>query len=228
MAWTVTADPNKFDAAVRWFRKRLPVTDRQFDRLSRRERDRAFHIAGVNEMRVVQTVFEELDRSIADGTPLADFRKRVRDRLKKHQINGSHLETVFRNGVQTAYNTGRWYQLTETTQARPYWVLDVVMDSRTSDKCKPVDGVCKPHDDPWWLTNWPPRHHRCRTGVRSVRESEARRIGITSGTPKETPDEGFGYAPPLRESDEDDVDLFNVPEPLARAYRRKRARTKPR
>lgn len=228
MAWAVTADPNKFDKAVAWFRKRVPVTENGYRALTVRERDRAFHIAHVQQMRVVETIYNEIDRAIAEGTPFGDFKKRIRDKLKAHEVGGAHLETVFRNAVQSAYNAGRWYQLTEVSATRPYWVLDVVLDDRTSDKCKPVDGVCKAHDDPWWLTNWPPRHHRCRTGVRSVRASEAKRIGITKGTPEPTPDAGFGYAPPLVEVDDDTELLFNVPEPVKRVYKRRRARNKPR
>lgn len=201
MAWDITADPERFVEAVESFQERVPVTVDDLEDLTRAERARAFHIASVNELSVVRTVYDELDRAIANNLPIQDFRKAVREKVGKHQIGGAHLDTVFRNAVQTAYNTGRWTQITsaDVTQTKPYWMYDAVLDTRTTEVCRALDTTVKAHDDPFWLTRWPPNHHRCRSSVRAVRRREAERRGITVGDPPGgEPQGGFGLAPPLR------------------------------
>lgn len=201
MAWTIHASPDRFDEAVAQFRARVPMRAEDVVRLTSEQRRSAFWVASMNELAPVRTLFEEIDRAIAEGTPLDDFKKRVRQKLTE-TIGDDHLETVFRNAVQTAYNSGRWEQLTspDSTLLRPYFLYDTVMDSRTSEVCKPLDGTVKAHDDVFWLSHWPPLHHRCRSSVRSIRRSEAERRGITEGEPSK-PQRGFGAAPPKRGGD---------------------------
>lgn len=197
----MTADPEEFPEASQWFRSRIPYTIEQYDALDDKTRKQAFWLSANLEMDGVQTIFDELADSQEKGTPFEEFQKRVDDKLGKLAPDGHHLETVYRNWVQTSYNTGRWYQLQdpELVLLRPYLMMDVVLDDRTTDHiCRPVDGVIKRHDDPWWLTNWPPRHHRCRTSVRSLRTKEALQRGVTQGDPEgDGPQGDFGKAPPL-------------------------------
>ncbi len=212
-AWSVSANVDEFDEAISWFRTRVPYTTAQLDGLEDSARARAFTIAGHLELESVQTIFDEIDHSIAKGTPFEEFQKRVAEKLDgKMGPDGYHLETVFRNNVQTAYNTGRWYQLMdpELLQLRPMIMLDAVLDSRTSEICTALDGTIKPATDPFWLRCWPPLHHRCRTSPRSLRMKEAERRGITPGDPDIHIDDGFGVAPPLR-GDE-------IPEPKATRF----------
>jgi len=203
MAWTTTAELDEFDEAAEDFRSRVAVTDAEYEALSRAERARAFHLASVNELAVVQLVFDELDLAITKGLPLEEFQARVAEKLTNAQrLGGYHLETVFRNATQSAYNAGRWHQMTdaEVSSSRPYWLFDAVLDDRTTEHiCRPLDGTCKAHDDPFWLTHWPGLHHRCRSGIRSLRHSAAVRHGITVGDPPGVEVQGdFGLAPPLQ------------------------------
>lgn len=202
MAWTVTAEPDEYVEAVDWFRSRVPYTWDQYGALEDDARKKAFWIAGQVEIETVQTIFDELDRSIAKGLPLEDFKAAVREKLgAKVGPEGYHLDLVFRNWTQQAFNTARWYQLTdpEATLLRSYLLYDSVLDGSTTPHCRAWDGVIRQYDDPCWLTHHPQCHHGCRACLRSLRESEARERGITAVLPGETPSEGFGLAPPLRE-----------------------------
>lgn len=38
-------------------------------------------------------------------------------------------------------------------------------DERVCPVCEPRDGVKLPRDDPWWMSNYPPLHFRCRCNV---------------------------------------------------------------
>jgi SPP1 gp7 family putative phage head morphogenesis protein len=206
MPWAVTADHERFDEALAWFESRVPYTRDQFDALDDMARRNAFYISGGLELEAVQTVLDEIKRNVEKGEPFEAFQKSVREKLAgKLGPDGFHLETVYRNAVQASYNTGRWYQLTdpEMTLLRPYLMFDAVLDDRTTSVCRACDGVVKAHDDPWWLTHAPALHHRCRSTLRSLRPSEARRRGITASDPVVEVPDGWGAAPPAKASGEE-------------------------
>lgn len=201
--WTVTTDTSRFEEASTWFESRIPYTKADYDKLDDATRAKAFYLAGNLELDGVQTIFDELKHSLDKGTPFEDFQKRVNDKLGKLAPDGFHLETVFRNWVQTSYNTGRWYQLQDPAMVllRPYLMFDAVLDTRTTEICKQCDGTIKLASDPWWLTHAAPLHHRCRSTLRSLRKSEAEKRGVTLDNPGQDVPDGFGKAPPLRGDD---------------------------
>ena len=209
MAWGVTADPRRFDEAVSWFRTRLPMTDEEFERLSVSARDGAFTIAGAQQLDVVQTLHDEIDRAIESGEGYDVFAKRVKERLEGDwtKANSARLLTTFRTNVQTAYNTGRWFQMQdpEVLAIRPWRMYDAVNDSRTSDICKAIDPPDGPptivrHDDPYVLSHWPPLHHRCRSAWRTLTQAQAEALGLSpvGDLPDPEFEVGFGLAPPAR------------------------------
>jgi SPP1 gp7 family putative phage head morphogenesis protein len=201
MVWEVTANVDKFDEASDWFRDKTAVTEAEYAQLDDAARARAFRYAGSYELASVQALFDSIADAIDNGTPYDTWRRQVKKDLKSKAP--PHLETIFRTNVQTAYTTGRWSQLTnaDTLVLRPYWMHDSVLDSRTTELiCEPRDGLIKPADDPYWLTSYPPLHFRCRSAVRAIRESEAkRRGGPTAVELGDIPGKGFGLAPPLRD-----------------------------
>lgn len=195
--WRVTAEAGRFDEALEHFASRTALTDEERKRIPADARSRAFWIAGVAQLDVVQRVQEKLAKAIESGTALEDFKKQVRDDLAT--TTGGHLETVFRNATQTAYNAGRWRQMSDPSVARfrPFWMYDAILDSRTTPLCNGLSGTVLEASDPWWDTHTPPLHHRCRSGIRSLRRSEAEKRGITTTAPAETPPDGFGLSPKL-------------------------------
>lgn len=197
--WAVTADVERFDEALEWFLGRTILTDEQRLAIPASARSRAFWIAGVAQLDIVQDVFGEIERSLEKGEPFEGFKKRVRDKLTKAwgRDDPARIETIFRNAVQSSYNAGRWAQMTEPSVAkfRPYFMYDAILDERTTELCRGLNGTILPHDDPFWDTHCPPLHHRCRAGIRNLRASEAERRGITQAPPAERPPEGWGLSP---------------------------------
>ena len=204
--WRVSADPQRFEAALEYFLKRTPMTEAQLEEVSARARERAFTLEGVTSLALVSEVYGEVVKALKEGGDFAEFKTALLAKVSA-QWNGSatnpsaRLETVYRNAMQKAYNAGRYEQMRmdAVLKARPYWMVDAVMDGATSDICKERDGVTLPADDPWWQTNVPPYHHRCRTGIRTLTEKAAKRRGI-SETPNVEPLPGdFGRAPTQEE-----------------------------
>lgn len=193
MAWEATAEIGRFDEALDWFRARTVLTRAEALRLDVDARQRAFWIGGGLQLSQVQLVFDEITKAIETGEAFEDWRKRVRFALR----NDAHAETVFRNATQRSLSAGRWRQMNDpdVLRWRPYFMHDSVLDSRTTETCRTLDGVIRPADDPHWQTHWPPGHHRCRRGVRSLRKQEAERRGVTNVIPPVDDSEGFGLAP---------------------------------
>lgn len=193
MKWQVTANHERFDEAVDWFQRRTVITADEAERLNADIRQRAFWIGAGLELEQIQRVFDSLVEAQEQGEPFDAWRERVRGELR----NDAHAETVFRNAVQRSLNAGRYRQMREPGVARfrPYWMFDAILDDRTTDICERRHKVILPHDHPFWRSNTPPLHHRCRSSLRSLRRTEAERRGITTVPPVDSPPEGFGLAP---------------------------------
>src|SRR5690606_11875891 len=131
---------------------------------------------------------------------------------------------IFRTNIQKSYNHGRWQQLEEPElkRLRPYRLFDAIGDSRTTPICRECDGTLLPADHPFWDSHCPPLHHQCRSTVRSLRASAARRKGITTDPPRAQSQQGFGARPqPLPSLDDVEPDLAEYPQTLARLYEQK-------
>lgn len=198
MPWKVSAKPKRHKEAVDYFRERVPMTDKEYAAADERTRARAFWFAGGAEAHAVQTVFDEIATAIAKGTTVDDFKRAIRTKLGDQLgAGGYHLDTVFRNATQWAYNTERWHQLQDPklVKARPYLLIDAIIDARTTQLCRRLNGTVKAASDPYWRKRWPPYHHDCRTGIRSLTRREAEKRGVTTDSPDVKVDDGFGLAP---------------------------------
>lgn len=193
MGFAVTADPKRFNEAADWFLKRVVLTKDEALRLGNEAGRRAFWIGGGLQLEQIQRVFDKSAKAIEKGTPFEEWRKQVKSELR----NDAHAETVFRNATQRSLNAGRWRQMREpgVLAFRPYWLFDGVQDSRQSPICKKCNGVILPADHAWWHTHTPLLHHRCRSGIRNLRKSEAERRGVTNVPPVDGADDGFGLSP---------------------------------
>jgi SPP1 gp7 family putative phage head morphogenesis protein len=231
--WNVVSDPStrpKFLEAIAWLRRRVPMTDAQYARLVLIGNRLGFHIAGVTQLDMVADVQRSIDRAVSQGESFAEWRRKIKERLLRAWRRNDatpenpawRLETIFRTNVQSAYSAGRYEQLSDPVimEARPYRMYDAVIDDRTTEICQERNGTILPADDPWWDTNWPPLHFACRAGVRSLRESQARRKGITSAPLADPAQEGFGMAPT---SEPYEPDQSQYPPDLWAAYQARRA-----
>lgn len=193
MAFAATAEVGRFDEAIDWFSKRIVLTEEEALELGRDAGRRAFWIGNGLQLSQIQRVFDEIQRAQEAGDDFETWRKRVRSELK----NDAHAETVFRNATQRALNAGRWEQMhaPDVAKFRPFLMFDAVLDGHTSEVCRVCNGTVLPVGHPWFLTHAPPCHHRCRSGLRSLRREVAVKRGITNVPPAIDADTGFGLAP---------------------------------
>lgn len=209
----------KFQRDTRWTRKpfqeaidsflaRKVVSPETFEAMTAQARARAFTVAGlmVNDVAIVH---RELSASLQAGVDVRTFRKQLQERLELRgwlkpgprreapTVTGRpwHLETVFRNGVMGSYNRGRVQQMSDpdVLEARPFWQVRAVADSRSRPEHKAVHMKVLAADDAFWSTvGHPPWGHNCRCRIVSITQQRAESVGVTDGsTISGLPDSGW-------------------------------------
>jgi SPP1 gp7 family putative phage head morphogenesis protein len=202
----MSTPPNEvrqWDEAVLWFLARVPMTKAEWNKLSARARRRAFTVAGVAQADVLHDVFKGIDRAVAKRTGLEEFRKSVGQKLRS-AWQGSvknpawRLETIYRTNVQHAYSAGRWAQMTDpvVTKHRPFGMFDAILDNRVTERCEELDGTILAWEE-WQKRGLvPPLHFNCRSGLRSLRKSQAeKKPGWGKTPPDVASQDGFGLPP---------------------------------
>jgi SPP1 gp7 family putative phage head morphogenesis protein len=197
-----------YDAALAFFRSKSILTRAAFDRLSAAAKKRAFTVARLASKELIGTVKSELDRMLElgkgamipgthQGPDLGAFKQFMRERIESAgwtPANSSHVETIYRTNVMTAYGAGRKTEMTQPAvlKARPYWQIQGVRDDRQRDAHKAAVGTVLPADDPFWNRAYPPFGFHCRCRVVSRSEAWVQRTGATIGpVPSDLPDEGW-------------------------------------
>lgn len=205
LALEMTADPAEFAEACGEFASRRVISRTEADKLSGYARKHAWWISGVAQMDVANDAHRSILESMRDGTPFEEWKKTAGAAIEREwgRKDSNRLLLIYRNATTSAYNAGRLEQMEQphVTAVRPYKMLDVVDDDRTSAICRGFlsPEVVLPWDDPWWLTHSPPFHHLCRTGIRSLRKQVAERIGISAEPPTVKIDPGWGLHPKYSE-----------------------------
>lgn len=228
MAWSTTTDPKRFDEAAEWFLSRIAITKGWYEGLALKWRRYTFTAANLAHLQMVQELQDSLVEAMRQGTHLREWKRAYLATLEAQWAGtvkdpGFRASTIYRNALQRSYNTGRWIVHTDPAvlAVRPYWLYDAVLDGRTTRICEERHGKILPATDPWWAANYPPLHHRCRSGVRAIRAEEAEKRGVTPSPQLETEAQrGFGEAP---HADEWNPDPDRMPAKLRQVWEKKMA-----
>jgi hypothetical protein len=121
------------DAMLQHLQELIPMPAEEFARLEEIAHQRAFTVANVADLDLVSDVWEAIDAAVRNGETLEDFRERVGQKLADAWggEDPSHLETIFRTNVHSAYSAGRAYQNSRVKDTHPYLHFSVVDDDRT-------------------------------------------------------------------------------------------------
>lgn len=152
------------------------------------EHDRAFVVAGVTDM----AMLEEFHAALLESVPRRDYNAFAAefDRLVEKygwSYNGGRewrIRTIFETNVRTAHMAGRLKQMRDPdmVKLRPYWQY-VHGETRQPLRPRPQhlgwDGLVLRWDDPWWNTHFPPNDWQCSCGVRTLSERQLKRLGKT-------------------------------------------------
>ncbi|MCU7494752.1 MAG: phage head morphogenesis protein [Ignavibacteria bacterium] len=186
---------------------------------------KAFTVAKVMKLDLLQDIKSEVDKAIQNGMTLEEFRSAVEPimRLKgwwgkvrasevpgfeaapgrdpnKEVLLGSprRIKTIYRVNMQTSYSTGRYKGLLDLVPYRPYWqYLQIQRKTKRHDHSLLHEKIFM-WDDPIWSKVYPPNGFFCGCRVVSLTEAELKERGlkVTKGSEVDfTPDEGWNYNP---------------------------------
>lgn len=213
-----------FAEQIAFFRRKLNLPTNSWTDIWQEAHDHAFVVAGANRAELVADFRAAVDKAIAEGATLAQFRKDFDAIVAKHgwSYNGGRnwrSRVIYETNLRTSYAAGRYAQLQKLKAVRPFWRYrhsDAVAHPRPMHLA--WDGLVLRADDPWWHTHFPPNGWGCQCGVEALNARDLQRLGkdgpdtappidmqaVTVGTsgpsPRtvETPagvDPGFGYTP---------------------------------
>lgn len=195
-----TLEPLPFEEAIAFFEDKIGMSMAEFEALSTAAKAQAFTVSRVANMDIIMDVYHAVEKAIAEGETLIMFKDRIADIMSARGWEGLtpwHLETIFRNNIQTAYQAGRYGQMLEQKERFPYWEYDAVNDSRTRPSHGALDGKIYPANHDFWNTWYPPNGHNCRCSVNPVNAYivDAEKLKIETKSPHGNPDPGWDHNP---------------------------------
>ena len=135
----------------------------------------SFTVAKAMRMDVLQTIRDEVQKSLDEGLTFRDFQKDLEPKLKalgwwgKSEIVDAdgvvssvqlgspyRLNTIYRTNMQTSYMAGNYRAMMENTDNRPYWQYETMHDAQVRPSHRALDGQVFAYDDPFWSTHYPP------------------------------------------------------------------------
>jgi SPP1 gp7 family putative phage head morphogenesis protein len=179
-----------FQEAIDSFRSKARVPSRHYTDLMEKEHARGFMVAGAMRDDLLAGFQEAINKALAKGTTLAEFRQDFDLLVKTHgwSHNGTpgwRSRVIFETNLRTSYMSGKWEQMQRVKDARPYARYVAVNDRRTRPEHAAWHGLVVSLDDPWWDAHWPPNGWGCRCSAQSVGKRDVEREGwqVTSPPP---------------------------------------------
>jgi SPP1 gp7 family putative phage head morphogenesis protein len=190
-----------FQEAIRAAEARnVVLPDAYYGQLQGLARQKAFSIAGIAAYDQLKAVLDDLNKAQANGQTFKQWQRNPS--VKALELPVYRLDNLFRTNIQGQYMAGRWEQITRTQDSRPYLMYDAINDSRTRPAHKALDGFIRPVNDPVWRRISPLNGYRCRCGLISLTEAQAKARsadgrGLDKAYDSETmqPDKGWDYSP---------------------------------
>ncbi len=172
-----------FREQIGFFRRKLNVPTEAWTDVYAGGHDTAFMVAGANRDDLVADFRIAVDRVIADGGTLEDFRRDFDSIVAKHgwDYKGGRAwrtRTIYETNLFSSYSAGRYEQLMSVRETRPYWMY---MHSEAVQNPRPHHlkwhGLILRWDDPWWQTHFPINAWGCQCYVVALSEADLRRMG---------------------------------------------------
>lgn len=188
-----------FEEAIRYFRDKANVKTRHWYDVYGAAASRSFWVAGAATDALVEDFRQAIDKAIADGTSLAEFRKDFDNIVARNGWKGWKGEEsaagrawrtriIYETNLRAAYSAGRYAALTapETLEVFPYWQYNHSGSSHPRLEHLSWDGLVLRADDTFWQTNYPPNGWHCGCYVTPVTDADLKRQGKTE--PDQSPE----------------------------------------
>lgn len=156
--------------AVDYFRAKGLIVTSGWQSLWQDEHARAFTVACLSSLDLLQDIKDALDKAIANGTSLDQFKKDLIPKLEaggwwgegKGQLTPSRLALIYDTNLRTAYATSQWGRIQRLKKRMPYLRYNKTSSARPREQHLSWVGIVRPVDDGWWDTHFPPNGWRCK------------------------------------------------------------------
>ncbi len=178
-----------FAEQLSFFQEKINLPTRTFRDIQGAANARAFVVAGAMRDDLLSDFRQVIDKAIAKGTTLQDFRKDFEQIVERRGWTGWTGEgsaagrawrtrIIYQTNLRTSYHAGRYKQMKSTAQARPFWRYrhSIAVENPRVDH-KSWDGLILRHDDPWWDIHYPPNGWGCQCFVESLAQRDLDRLG---------------------------------------------------
>lgn len=181
MAVDATSLP--FAEQIEFFRRKLNLPTNAWTDIYTREHDHAFVVAGANRDALLQDFRQAVEKVIAEGGTLEQFRKDFDRIVATHgwSYNGGRnwrSRVIYETNLRSSYMAGRYAQLQQVKATRPYWQYihsDAVEHPRPEHQA--WNGLVLHADDPWWQQHFPINAWGCQCSVRALSQRDLQRLG---------------------------------------------------
>jgi len=136
-------------------------------------RAKSFWVSGVTDQRILADVRQALLQGVSNGDTLTEIMDRLRTIFAPYVeesrdengvlLNPSRLETIVRTNLIDVYNQGRLVQGEQAEEYLEGWQYSAILDTRTTEVCRHLDGKVFEAGDKRVHALRPPRHFNCRS-----------------------------------------------------------------
>jgi uncharacterized protein with gpF-like domain len=191
------------ERAIDFFRSKGIKPSFDFRDVWAEEHAHAFAAAGAMEEELIESLREEVERSLDQGKTFEQFRKDLFPRLaemgwwgertiedprtgRKRKVDfGSpeRLKTIYFHNMRSARSVGQWSRFETTKEALPFLIYQLGPAEEHRELHVSWDGTMLPIDDPWWNDHMPPNGWNCHCHVRQMGHVETRKKGGPTSRP---------------------------------------------
>jgi hypothetical protein len=195
------------EEAIAFFRQKGYQIGFDYRDVWQREHQAAFTVAKAMRLDILQDIRGAVDKAIAQGTTLEQFRadlkpilqakgwwgvKPMRDpatgEVVQAQLGSSRrLKTIYDTNLRTAHAEGQWERIQRTKDALPYLHYAHTHSPHERPEHAAWDGLVLPVDDPFWASHFPVKAWGCKCRAYPMTEGMVSRRGLKEGTAPKVP-----------------------------------------
>jgi len=197
------ATPTAPKQALEYFRKKGYKQSFSYQDVWKTEHRRAFTVAKATSQGLLIDIRKSVDRAIAEGKTLDDFKQDLFPKLQKRGWLGyglmddpvlggtdiyelgtpRRLKIIYETNMRVSRAAGQWERIKKTQAALPYLIYSLGPSKEHRPDHEGWAGTLLPVGDTFWNTHFPPNGWGCKCKVRPVTRGETKKRGGVTKRP---------------------------------------------
>ena len=136
------------------------ITDKNFIRALK---NNAYVFSGAKTFQQVREMSDFVADNQGRRVPFGEYETKAREIFDTYNRNWLRTEII--QAENSAQMASKWQEIEADKDFLPFLTYDTIGDERVREDHRPLDGVTRPVNDPFWDTYYPPNGWRCRCEV---------------------------------------------------------------